>query len=54
MIAEDSGFVAVRIAEKISGDNKSQVRAVVQKVAETVQSEETRNRAKKILEASRP
>jgi len=54
MIAEDAGFVAVRIAEKISGDNKSQVRPVMQKVAETVQSQETRDRAKKILEASRP
>ena len=53
-IVEDAGFVAVLIAEKISGGNKSQVRAVMQKVAETVQSEKTRDRAKKVLEASQP
>ena len=53
-IAEDAGFVAVLIAEKISGPNKGQVRAVMQKVAKTVQSEETRARAKKVLEAPRP
>jgi len=51
-IAEDAGFVAVLIAEKINTDNKGQVRAVIQKVAETVQSEKTRDRAKKVLEAS--
>lgn len=38
-IAQDAGSVAVLIAEKISGGNKSQVRAVMEKVAETVQSE---------------
>ncbi len=54
MIAEDAGFVAVRIAEKIVGDNPSQVRPVMQKVTETVQNQETRDRAKKILDASRP
>jgi len=53
-IAEDAGFAAVLIAEKISGDNKSQVRAVMQKVGETVHSEETRDRAKKVLEACQP
>jgi len=53
-IVEDAGFVAVLIAEKISGGNKDQVRAVMQKVAETVQSEKTRDRAKKVLEASQP
>jgi len=53
-IVEDAGFVAVLIAEKISGDNKDQVRAVMQKVAETVQSEKTRDRAKKVLAASQP
>ena len=53
-IAEDAGFVAVLIAEKISGPNKGQVRAVMQKVAETVQSETTRARAKKVLEATQP
>ena len=53
-IAEEACFVAVLIAEKISGDSKSQVRAVMQKVAETVQSEKTRDRAKKVLEASQP
>ena len=51
-IVEDAGFAAVLIAEKISGGNKGQVRAVMQKVAETVQSEKTRDRAKKVLEAS--
>ena len=53
-IVEDAGFVAVLIAEKISGGNKDQVRAVMQKVAEIVQSEKTRDRAKKVLEASQP
>ena len=53
-IAEDAGFVAVLIAEKISGPNKGQVRAVMQKVAKTVQSEQTRARAKKVLEAPQP
>lgn len=53
-IVEDAGFVAVLIAEKISGGNKDQVRAVMQKVAETVQNEKTRDRAKKVLEASQP
>ena len=53
-LVEDAGFVAVLIAEKISGGNKSQVRAVMQKVAETVKSEKTRARAKKVLEASQP
>lgn len=53
-IMEDAGFAAVLIAEKISGGNKGQVRAVMQKVAETVQSEKTRDRAKKVLEASQP
>jgi len=53
-IVEDAGFAAVLIAEKISGGNKGQVRAVMQKVAETVQSEKTRDRAKKVLEASQP
>jgi len=48
-IVEDAGFAAVLIAEKISGPNKGQVRAVMQKVAETVQSEKTRARAKKVL-----
>jgi len=53
-IVEDAGFVAVLIAEKISGPNgpnKGQVRAVMQKVAKTVQSDQTRARAKKVLEA---
>ncbi len=53
-IMEDAGFVAVLIAEKISGPNKGQVRAVMQKVAKTVQSERTRARAKKVLEAPQP
>ena len=53
-IAEEACFVAVLIAEKISGGNKSQVRAVMQKVAETVQSEKTRARAKKVLEPPQP
>ncbi len=53
-IVEDAGFVAVLIAEKISGPNKGQVRAVMQKVAKTVQSEQTRARAKKVLEAPQP
>jgi HEAT repeat protein len=51
-LAEDAGLAAVLIAEKINTDNKGQVRAVIQKVAETVQSEKTRDRAKKVLEAS--
>jgi len=50
-IAEDAGFVAVLIAEKISQPNKGQVRAVMRKVAETVKSENTRARATKVLEA---
>ena len=49
-IVEDAGFAAVLIAEKISGGNRGQVRAVMQKVAETVRSEKTRDRAKKVLE----
>jgi len=53
-IAENAGFAAVLIAEKISGGNKNQVRAVMQKVAKTVQSEKTRARAKKVMEAPQP
>ncbi|MCH8217747.1 MAG: HEAT repeat domain-containing protein [Planctomycetes bacterium] len=53
-IAEDAGFAAVLIAEKINGGNTGQVRAVMQKVADTVQSEKTRDRAKKVMEASQP
>ena len=53
-IAEDAGFVAVLIAERISGGNTGQVQAVMQKVAETVQSQKTRDRAKKVMEASQP
>ncbi len=51
-IAEDAGFAAVLIAEKISAGNRDQVRAVMQKVVETVQREKTRDRAKKTLEPS--
>jgi len=50
-IVEDAGFVAVLIAEKISGGDKAQVRAVMQKVARTVKSKKTRDRAKKVLAA---
>ena len=53
-LVEDAGFVAVLIAEKIGADHKDQVRAVMQKVAETVRSEETRDRARKVLEVSQP
>lgn len=53
-IAEDAGFAAVLIAEKISGGSINQVRAVMQKVTKTVRSKETRDRAEKILEASQP
>ena len=53
-LAEDAGFVAVLIAEKISGGNKAQVRAVMQKVERTVKNEKTRARAKKMLEMSKP
>lgn len=53
-LMEDAGFVAVLIAEKISGGHEGQMRAVMQKVAESVQSEKTRDRAKKVLEASQP
>ena len=49
-IVEDAGFAAVMIAEKISGDDKAQVRAVMQKVAKTVKNAKTRDRAKKVLE----
>lgn len=49
-LTEDAGFAAVTIAEKISKDNKEQVRAVMQKVIETVQSEKTRTRAKTVLD----
>ena len=51
-IVEDAGFAAVLIAEKIGGGNRGQVRAVMQKVSETVRSEKTRDRAKKVLDAS--
>ena len=53
-IAEDAGFAAVLIAEKIGSDNTGQVRAVMHKVAETVQSEKTRQRAKKVIEKPQP
>ncbi|MBN1815848.1 MAG: HEAT repeat domain-containing protein [Sedimentisphaerales bacterium] len=49
-IAEDAALAAVLIAEKIGKDNTNQVRTAMQKVIETVQSETTRDRAKKILE----
>ena len=51
-IAEDAGLAAVLIAEKIRPGHTDQVRAVMRKVAETAQSEETRARAKKVLEAT--
>jgi len=49
-LVEDAGFAAVMIAEKISGGDKAQVRAVMQKVAKTVKNPKTRDRAKKVLE----
>ena len=51
-IVEEVCFTAVLIAEKISEGNKSQVRAVMQKVAETTKSEKMRDRAKKVLKTS--
>jgi len=49
-LVEDAGFAAVLIAEKSSGGDKAQVRAVMQKVAQTVKNPKTRDRAKKVLE----
>ena len=49
-LVEDAGFAAVLIAGKISGGDKAQVRAVMQKVAKTVKNPKTRDRAKKVLE----
>jgi len=49
-IAEDAGFAAVLIAEKIKGGDRGTVRAVMQQVAKTARSEKTRERAKKVLE----
>jgi len=51
-IAEDAGFAAVLIVEKISGPNKDQVRAVMQKVIKTVKSATTQARAKKVLQGN--
>lgn len=48
-LAEDAGFAAVLIAEKISADKRAQARAVLQQVLKTVKSEKTRDRAKKVL-----
>ncbi len=53
-IAEDACFAAVLIAEKISGTDKARVRAVMQKVVQNARSEETRARAKKVLQATQP
>ena len=53
-IAEEAGFAAVLIAEKISKDkDKSkhdQLPKVMHKVAQTVKNEKTRDRAKKVRE----
>ena len=49
-LVEDAGFAAVLIAEKISGGDKAQVRAVMRKVAQTVKNPKTLDRARKVLE----
>jgi len=48
-LVEDAGFVAVLIAEKVSGGNEDQVHSVMQKVVQSVQNEKTRNRARKVM-----
>ena len=53
-LAEDAGLAAVLIGEKIGGDKTGQVQIVMQKVARTVKSEKTKDRAKKILETPQP
>jgi HEAT repeat protein len=50
VLVEDAGFVAVLIAEKIIESNQDQVRSVMQKVVQSVQNEETRAGARKVLE----
>jgi len=53
-VAEDAGLAAVLIAEKIRPADRDRLRAVMRKVARTVRNEQTRARAKKILEAPQP
>ena len=50
----DAGLAAVLIAEKISPGNTAQVRTVMKKVAQSVQSDQTRARAKKVLQTPQP
>ncbi|MDP6636302.1 MAG: HEAT repeat domain-containing protein [Phycisphaerae bacterium] len=50
-LAEDAGFAAVLIAEKLAKDKKAQVKTVIQNVIKTVKNVKTQSRAKKLLEA---
>jgi hypothetical protein len=52
--AEDAGLAAVLIAENISEGSQSQVRAVTQKVLQTVRNKVTQDRAKKLLDVPLP
>lgn len=50
-LLEDAGFVAVNIAEKIKSADKDETRSAMERVAGSVQSQATKDRARKLLDS---
>ena len=50
-VADEAGLAAVMIVEKISSSEKGKTRAAVEKVLETTENQQIRDRARKVLES---